>query len=231
MNASVLPSPPVVDRRDDAPTTVRPTVHPFDRCLVRVRDVVGAGILLVVTSPALAVAALGVAIDLGRPVIYRQRRAGRDGRPFTLLKLRSMRDVSPARGLVTDADRLTGFGRALRSSSIDELPGLVNVLRGDMSLVGPRPLPVHYLDRYSPEQARRHDVHPGLTGLAQVHGRNALDWDERLALDVRYVERRGHLFDLRILVRTVGVVLGRRDTNRPGHATMPEFRPDRATSA
>jgi len=191
----------------------------------RALDVTGATLVLVVTAPLLAAAAAAVAVDLGRPVVFRQRRAGLHGSPFTLAKLRTMREVDPSRGHETDAERLTRLGALLRSTSIDELPGLVAVLRGDMSLVGPRPLPVRYLDRYSPEQARRHDVRPGVTGLAQVGGRNALDWPERLALDVAYVDGRSTRLDLLVLARTVGVVLGRRGTAQHGQATSAEFLP------
>jgi lipopolysaccharide/colanic/teichoic acid biosynthesis glycosyltransferase len=196
----------------------------------RLLDVTVASTALVATAPLLALAAAAVAVDLGRPVLFRQVRAGRHGRPFTLAKLRTMRDVDPTRGLVTDAERLTRLGRLLRSTSVDELPGLVAVLRGHLSLVGPRPLPVRYLDRYSPEQARRHDVRPGVTGLAQVSGRNGLDWPERLALDVRYVDTRSTRLDLSVLLRTVGVVLGRRGTAQTGQATSTEFRPSPPTA-
>jgi lipopolysaccharide/colanic/teichoic acid biosynthesis glycosyltransferase len=189
-------------------------------------DVLGASVLLAATSPLLVAAAAGVALTMGRPVLFRQDRAGLHGRPFALLKLRSMHDVGTGR--VSDAERLTPFGRALRATSVDELPGLVNVLRGELSLVGPRPLPVRYLGRYSAEQARRHEVRPGVTGLAQVRGRNAVDWTERLALDVEYVDRRSTALDLGILLSTVGVVLRRTGTSRPGEATMTEFRPETA---
>lgn len=194
--------------------------------LKRCVDVLGASVLLAATSPLLVAAAAGVALTMGRPVLFRQDRAGLHGRPFALLKLRSMHDVGTGR--VSDAERLTPFGRALRATSVDELPGLVNVLRGELSLVGPRPLPVRYLGRYSAEQARRHEVRPGVTGLAQVRGRNAVDWTERLALDVEYVDRRSTALDLGILLSTVGVVLRRTGTSRPGEATMTEFRPETA---
>lgn len=169
------------------------------------------------------VTALVVGVKLGRPVFFRQERAGRGGRVFRLWKFRSMLPVDESRGLVSDADRLTPFGRLLRSTSLDELPGLFNVIVGDMSLVGPRPLPPLYLDRYTPEQSRRHEVAPGLTGLAQVAGRNSLDWEDRLALDVRYVDEVSPLLDAWIVLRTVGVVLRREGVTAEGAATMTEF--------
>lgn len=166
---------------------------------------------------ALAVA-LAVRLALGRPVLFRQERTGLDGRPFLLRKFRTMRE-----GEEPDAERLTRFGRFLRASSLDELPELVNVLFGEMSLVGPRPLPVRYLPRYSPEQRRRHEVLPGLTGWAQVNGRNALDWGEKFRLDVEYVNRRSFSLDLRILWMTALQVVRPRHISRDGEATMSEF--------
>jgi lipopolysaccharide/colanic/teichoic acid biosynthesis glycosyltransferase len=187
-------------------------------------DVSVAGLLLVVTSPLLAAAAIAVRLRMGRPVLFRQERAGLHGRPFQLLKLRTMRAPTPGGdGADSDARRLTRLGRLLRSTSIDELPSLVNVIRGDMAMVGPRPLPVRYLTRYTADQARRHDVPPGLTGWAQINGRNATTWDERLALDLWYVEHRSLALDLRIMAATVGRVLGRRGVSHQGHATMPEL--------
>ena len=194
------------------------------RAARRAADVVVAAAALVVLSPVLLLTAAAVGAALGRPVLFRQERVGRGGRVFRLRKFRSMLPVDEARGLVSDADRLTPFGRLLRSTSLDELPGLVNVLVGDMSLVGPRPLPPVYLDRYTPEQSRRHEVAPGLTGLAQVAGRNTLSWDDRLALDVRYVDEASPLLDARILLRTVRVVLSREGVSAEGSATMTEFR-------
>jgi lipopolysaccharide/colanic/teichoic acid biosynthesis glycosyltransferase len=188
------------------------------------------GVDLVIGLPALLVslplqAAVGalVAARLGRPVLFRQLRPGLHGQPFELLKFRTMHPVDPARGWTDDAARLTRFGRLLRSTSLDELPALWNVVRGDMSLVGPRPLLMHYLPLYSAEQARRHDVRPGLTGLAQVSGRNGLGWPERLRLDVEYVDRRSLALDLRILVATAASVLRREGITAEGHATVPEF--------
>jgi lipopolysaccharide/colanic/teichoic acid biosynthesis glycosyltransferase len=174
--------------------------------------------------PLLAVLAALVRLRLGRPVFFRQTRPGRDGKPFALIKFRTMTDERDADGrLRPDADRLTPFGRWLRATSLDELPELLNVLRGEMSLVGPRPLLTQYLDRYTPEQARRHEVRPGLTGWAQVNGRNALSWEAKFALDVWYVDHRSLRLDLEILARTVGQVLRREGINATGEATMPEF--------
>jgi lipopolysaccharide/colanic/teichoic acid biosynthesis glycosyltransferase len=191
-------------------------------------DVGIALVLIVPAAPLLALAALAVAATMGRPVLFRQERSGLGGRSFTLLKLRTMRPVAapagPARSVSAgDAARLTPLGRWLRATSIDELPQLWNVLRGDMALVGPRPLLPIYLERYSPEQARRHAVPPGLTGLAQVSGRNALSWDEKLALDVRYVDTWSLAGDVAILWRTLVTVLCGRGIRADGHATMPEF--------
>ena len=192
--------------------------------LKRALDLVGASTLVVLSLPVQAVIAALVAAKLGRPVLFRQVRPGRAGRPFTLFKFRTMKHPSPARGLITDADRLTRFGSLLRSTSLDELPSLVNVIRGDMSIVGPRPLLMAYLQRYTPQQARRHEVRPGLTGLAQVSGRNAIDWDLKLALDVRYVEQRSLSLDTRILWRTLMCVLRREGISEAGQATVSEFR-------
>lgn len=189
----------------------------------RLFDLAVAVPALVVSAPVQAVVAGLVAARLGRPVLFRQVRPGLHGEPFTLVKFRTMRPADPGRGVDDDASRLTPFGAFLRSTSLDELPTLVNVVRGEMSLVGPRPLLVEYLPRYSPEQARRHDVRPGLTGLAQVSGRNALSWEERLALDVEYVERRCARLDLAILWRTLFAVVRREGISARGHATMAEF--------
>jgi lipopolysaccharide/colanic/teichoic acid biosynthesis glycosyltransferase len=189
----------------------------------RALDVVGATAGLVVGAVPMALIAVSIRLTMGGPVLFRQARPGLGGRPFELVKFRTMRD-----GPGDDADRLTRLGRALRPTSLDELPELWNVLRGDMSLVGPRPLLVRYLDRYSPEQARRHDVKPGLTGLAQVEGRNAVDWEERFRLDVRYVDTWTVAGDLRILAKTLRSVLRREGISAEGHATMPEFTGTRA---
>ena len=180
--------------------------------------------ITLVTAPlwmaAVALASLAVYAAMGRPVFFRQERAGLGGRPFRILKLRTMRD-----GAGTDAERLTRVGRFLRKTSLDELPQLFQVLAGTMSLVGPRPLPVRYLPRYTPEEARRHDVRPGITGWAQVNGRNAISWDEKLALDVWYVDHRSLALDAKILWLTVWNVLARRGIDSGGGETMPELRP------
>lgn len=184
--------------------------------------------LVLLTSPVwaplfLAVAAL-VRVRLGAPVLFRQRRAGLDDQPFDVLKFRTMTDERDADGnLLPDERRLTAFGRRLRATSLDELPELVNVLRGDMSLVGPRPLLVQYLPLYSDAHRRRHRVRPGITGLAQVSGRNALSWPERFDLDVQYVENASLGLDLRLLAKTLRAVLDRRGISAPGEATMPYF--------
>lgn len=189
----------------------------------RLLDVGAAGLGLVVSAPVQAAVAGAVAKNLGTPVLFRQDRPGRDGKIFTLVKFRTMREVDPARGLVTDADRMTRLGKILRSTSLDELPTLWNVLKGDMSLVGPRPLLPAYLPLYSPEQARRHEVRPGITGLAQVSGRNAVSWAQRFALDVDYVEQRSLRLDLKILWATVRTVLVRDGISAEGEATMRPF--------
>ena len=179
-------------------------------------------ILVLLTAPLwlpLAVfVALLVLVFLGRPVFFTDERAGLAGRPFRMVKFRSMRV-----GTGSDADRLTRFGRLLRCSSLDELPELLNVLRGEMSLVGPRPLPVRYLPRYTPEQMRRHEVRPGLTGWAQVNGRNSLSWEEKFRYDIEYVERRTLWLDVRICLMTVVQVVFPRGISHAGEATMPEF--------
>ena len=189
-------------------------------------DFFGAlGALMLFSPVLLAVAAL-IRIKLGAPVLFPQPRPGRNGRVFILWKFRTMTSASDATGKpLPDAERMTDLGRFLRASSLDELPEFWNILRGDMSLVGPRPLLVEYLGRYSPEQARRHEVRPGLTGWAQVNGRNATTWDERLRLDVWYVDHHSAWLDLRILWRTVTIVLRREGVSASGVETMPEFRP------
>ena len=205
-----------------ATAAVRPSrpVRPDDP-IKRVFDVVLATVLLVLTLPLMAAVAVAVAVGLGRPVLFRQCRIGLDDRPFDLVKFRTMR--SPHGALTSDADRITPLGRWLRATSLDELPTLWNVVRGDMSLVGPRPLLPEYLDRYSPTQARRHEVRPGVTGLAQVRGRNGLDWDDKLALDVEYVRHRSLRLDVSILAATVRTVLRREGISAAGSATAPEF--------
>ena len=168
----------------------------------------------------LLLTALAVRLSMGSPVLFRHRRAGYRGRPFTLLKFRTMRPGAPGE---PDDARLTRLGALLRAASLDELPQLWNVLCGDMSLVGPRPLLMEYLARYTPEQARRHDVPPGITGLAQVRGRNAITWEEKFALDVWYVDHASLRLDLYILWRTLVAVVRRSGVSAPGHATMPVF--------
>ena len=180
--------------------------------------------MVLVLAPVLAVLALLVRTRLGSPVLFRQARPGRDGRIFAMWKFRTMTDARDAVGVLRpDAERLTAFGRWLRATSLDELPELWNVIRGDMSLVGPRPLLVEYLPLYSPEQARRHEVRPGITGWAQINGRNALSWEEKFRLDVWYVDHCSFLLDLRILVRTVAKVFVREGIAAAGEATMPRF--------
>lgn len=192
--------------------------------LKRAVDLVGAGVGLVVTAPFFAGVALAVRKDLGSPVLFKQARAGKDGALFTLWKFRTMRDAVDERGReLPDAERLTALGRLLRASSLDELPQLINVLRGEMSLVGPRPLLPRYLPRYTAQQARRHEVKPGITGWAQVRGRNALSWDEKFALDVWYVDHQSLLLDAKILWETFAKVLKRSGISAAGEATMSEF--------
>lgn len=192
----------------------------------RAADVVISGMGLVVLSPLLMAVGLFVRFRLGSPVLFRQARAGLGAEPFELVKYRSMTDARGADGsLLPDVDRLIPFGERLRRLSLDELPELWLVLKGDMSLVGPRPLPVKYLDRYTPEQMRRHEVKPGITGWAQVNGRNATTWDERLAMDVWYVDNRSLWLDLKILWRTVAVVFSREGISADGEATMAELPP------
>ena len=193
--------------------------------LKRAIDVVGATTGLALTAPVTVAAAVAVRVAHGSPILFRQERPGLDGQPFTLLKFRTMRDPKPGEDpLATDGARITKLGSLLRKTSIDELPSLINVLRGDMSLVGPRPLLMAYLSRYTPEQARRHEVKPGITGLAQVRGRNSIDWEEKFALDVEYVDNWDLLLDARILAETVWKVLARSGVAHEGHATMPEFK-------
>ena len=190
----------------------------------RVFDVVVSAIALVALAPVMGLIALAVWRMMGRPVLFRHVRPGLHGKPFVMYKFRTMRDLRDAAGeLPPDETRLTPFGRWLRATSLDELPELLNVLRGEMSLVGPRPLLMEYLERYTPEQARRHEVKPGITGWAQIHGRNNLSWDERFKLDVWYVDNWNLWLDMKILCRTLWIVLRREGISAQGHATMPEF--------
>lgn len=189
-----------------------------DAALKRGLDLLVASVALVALAPLMVGSAALVLVTMGRPVLFSQARAGRGGRIFHVRKFRTMRP-----GAASDADRLTASGQWLRSASLDELPQLWNVLVGDMSLVGPRPLLPEYLERYSPHQARRHEVRPGITGLAQVRGRNSISWQERLALDVEYVDTRSMRFDIALLVETVRVVLRRSGVEGSANGAMPEF--------
>lgn len=178
----------------------------------------------VIGSPLILLLALLVRRKLGSPVLFRQQRPGLHGRPFTIYKFRTMTDQRDEHGmLLPDAVRLTSFGRLLRSTSLDELPELFNVIKGDMSLVGPRPLLSQYLPRYTPEQARRHEVRPGITGWAQINGRNAIDWEEKFALDLWYRDHLSLRLDLRIILLTIRNVIKREGISQQGHVTMPEF--------
>ena len=179
---------------------------------------------LLLLWPVLLVLAVLVRVKLGPPALFRQQRPGLHGRPFTMLKFRTMTDARDTEGnLLPDGERLSSFGRSLRSTSLDELPELINVVAGDMSLVGPRPLLMRYLDRYTPEQMRRHEVRPGITGWAQVNGRNAITWDQKFALDIWYVDHHSLRLDLRIIWLTVRNVLRREGISQAGEATMEEF--------
>ncbi len=190
----------------------------------RALDIFGAGAGLLLLSPVLGLLALLIRLKLGGPVLFRQKRPGQDGATFTILKFRTMTDERDRQGnLLPDEQRLPRFGQILRSTSLDELPELWNVLRGEMSLVGPRPLLIKYLERYSPEQARRHEMKPGITGWAQVNGRNSPSWDTKLALDVWYVEHWSFLLDIRVLFRTIGTMVRRDGIEHGDHVTMPEF--------
>ena len=190
----------------------------------RLLDILGAAVGLLLLSPVLVCVALLILWQMGRPVFFRQTRPGRHGRPFRMIKFRTMREANDGQGnLLPDAERLTRLGRFLRASSLDELPELWNVLRGEMSLVGPRPLLMEYLPLYSPFQARRHEVRPGITGWAQVNGRNAIGWNEKFALDVWYVDNQSLWLDLRIIGLTVRKVVRREGIAAAGEATMPRF--------
>lgn len=197
----------------------------------RVIDIAVAGTVWALTLPIQAVVALAILVDLGRPVLFVQPRPGLRGDVFQLVKFRTMRVAEGTSSPDDDADRLTALGRLLRATSVDELPTLLNVIKGDMSLVGPRPLLVAYLPMYTDEEARRHEVRPGITGLAQVKGRNRLTWEEKFELDIEYVNRRSMRLDLQILLATVGAVIKREGISAPGASTMPQFfRPPRQGS-
>lgn len=194
----------------------------------RAFDIVASALALLLLSPVLACVALLVALKMGRPIFFRQQRPGLDEKPFTMLKFRTMLDAHDAKGQpLSDAQRLTPFGQWLRSTSLDELPELWNVLKGDLSLVGPRPLLMEYLPHYNSTQRRRHEVRPGLTGWAQIHGRNAVDWSERFELDVWYVDHRSFRLDMKILAMTIGLVFSRRGVSAQGEATMRKFMGDK----
>ena len=190
----------------------------------RILDIAVSAVALLVFSPLLLIIGFKISRKMGRPVFFVQQRPGLNSKPFAMIKFRTMKDAIGADGEpLPDADRLTDFGKFLRSSSIDELPGLWNVLKGEMSLVGPRPLLMEYLERYSDEQARRHDVRPGITGWAQVNGRNALSWEKKFALDVWYVDNQTLWLDIRILWLTVKKVIKRDGISADGEATMSKF--------
>ncbi len=192
----------------------------------RLFDFIAGMAALVVLSPLLLILVAAVRWQMGSPVLFRQQRPGRFGKPFWLLKFRTMTDAHDARGSsLPDAARLTRFGRFLRSTSLDELPELFNVLKGDMSMIGPRPLLMQYLARYTPEQARRHEVKPGITGWAQVNGRNAITWEDKFKLDVWYVDNQSFWLDVKIIFMTIWKIVKREGISQPGHATMEEFKP------
>lgn len=199
--------------------------------LKRSFDFALACVSLLIASPLLALIALVIWRTMGRPILFTQQRPGLGGRPFRIFKFRTMRDVVDARGrLLPDSARLTFIGRLLRSTSLDELPELWNVLRGDMSLVGPRPLLMHYLPLYTRAQARRHLVRPGITGWAQVNGRNAISWERKFELDTWYVDHRSFWFDMRILALTILQLVRRQGINQPGYATVEYFTGPRENS-
>lgn len=190
----------------------------------RLFDMVASFCALLLFSPIIALVAWKIRKNLGSPVLFRQTRPGLNGRPFDMVKFRTMKDAMDAQGnILPDAERMTPFGNKLRSSSLDELPELWNVLKGDMSLVGPRPLLMQYLPLYNKEQARRHEVRPGVTGWAQINGRNAISWEDKFKLDVWYVDNRTFWLDFKILILTVKKVLIKDGISASDHVTMPEF--------
>ncbi|MBO4872839.1 MAG: sugar transferase [Lachnospiraceae bacterium] len=196
----------------------------YEKFIKRPQDLLCASLAIVVLSPVMAITALLVRIKLGKPVLFIQERPGLNGRIFRLYKFRTMLPINDNTDCPpNDADRLTPFGKKLRATSLDELPELFNIVKGDMAVVGPRPLLVRYLERYSSYQARRHEVRPGFTGLAQIHGRNAIDWDEKLDWDVRYVDHVSFLGDWKIIFKTIKLVLKHEGINADGEATAAEF--------
>ena len=214
----------MLDRRVDR----RGHKHPALTVGKRALDVSVSLLALILLSPVLLLVALVIMTTMGRPIFFTQLRPGLDGRPFRMIKFRSMYDAFDPQGApLPDEERLGRLGRLLRSASLDELPELINVLRGDMSLVGPRPLLMEYLPLYSADQARRHQVRPGLTGLAQIGGRNALSWDQKFALDLRYVDQWSMWLDLKILAATVWKVVTRHGISHADHATAPRFQGNR----
>ncbi len=200
---------------------IRPTAYDHAK---RAMDVAASAAAFAVLGPLMIGTGVAVRATMGAPVLFRQKRPGLGGTPFELMKFRTMREARESEsGPEHDAARVTRLGRFLRATSLDELPTLINVLRGDMSLVGPRPLLMRYLPRYSPAQARRHEVKPGVTGWAQVNGRNAISWDQKFALDVWYVDHRALMLDLKIIFKTIETVLRRSGVSADNHVTMPEF--------
>lgn len=200
-------------------------INRFNKIIKRVFDLCGSLIFLCLFSPVMLILALLVRKKIGSPVIFRQKRIGLNGKPFTIYKFRTMTNELDENGkLLPDEKRLVPFGLFLRRTSLDELPEFLNVLKGEMSLVGPRPLLVEYMERYSPEQKRRHLVKPGITGWAQINGRNLLSWEERFKLDLWYVDHWNLFLDIKILFLTVRKVLSREGISAEGHATMPEFK-------
>jgi lipopolysaccharide/colanic/teichoic acid biosynthesis glycosyltransferase len=188
-------------------------------------DILASSIGLLLLSPILVIVAILVRIKLGSPIFFTQERVGKDGKIFKIIKFRTMLEVADKWGEpLSDKERLTSFGKLLRSTSLDEFPELINVLKGDMSLVGPRPLLVEYIDLYSKEQFRRHEVRPGITGLAQVNGRNTLAWNERFKMDIKYVDNHNLAFDIKILFFTIFKVLKRCGISKDGHVTMEKFK-------
>ena len=195
----------------------------------RLFDITAATAALAVLSPVYAITAYKVKKDLGSPVLFRQTRPGLDGKPFEMIKFRTMKDAIDSDGNpLPDSERLTDFGKALRNSSLDELPELWNVVKGEMSLVGPRPLLMEYMPLYNSEQSRRHNVRPGITGYAQVNGRNAIGWDKKFALDTWYVDNQSLWLDIKILLKTVKKVISAEDISATNHATVENFRGNNA---